>query len=281
VNRTIIGNTRALLYAVSAPKQYWAEAAMTAVYVRNRLPTLAIQTGFTPYELWHGRKPIYKHLRVWGCVAYVQVPKETRKKMDKATRKCIFIGYTHTTTQYRLYDPIGKCFVISHNVIFAESTSYYITSDTVGQESRRYYALEIQPWEEQLAWGDEFDEEEAPGEKAPERRVTRREEEQEQVFDWGDAEEVLAPFHLLKPRVGSSLAGQSSNCGDGDGNDDNDADREEMPFVMTRRKKRKSDTPGMLRGLRAVTGLFLSNENTIGQAIDLLALVLREASRDR
>ena len=31
----------------------------------------------------------------------------------------------------------------------------------------------------------------------------------------------------------------------------------------------------------AVTGLFLSNENTIGPAIDLLGLVLREASRDR
>jgi len=31
----------------------------------------------------------------------------------------------------------------------------------------------------------------------------------------------------------------------------------------------------------AVTGLFLSNENTIGPAIDLLALVLREAPRDR
>ena len=30
-----------------------------------------------------------------------------------------------------------------------------------------------------------------------------------------------------------------------------------------------------------VTGLFLSNENTVGPAVDLLALVLREASRDR
>jgi len=34
-------------------------------------------------------------------------------------------------------------------------------------------------------------------------------------------------------------------------------------------------------GCAAVTGLFLSNENTIGPAIDVLALVLREASRDR
>jgi len=180
-NCTIIGTMRALLQAVSAPKEYWAEAAMTALYVHNRLPTCAIQTGFTPYELWHGRKPIYEHLWVWGCVAYAQVLKETRKKMDKEAQKCIFIGYTDTTTQYHLYDPIGKRFVISHDVIFEESTSYYNTSDTVGQESRRYYASEIQPWEEQLAWGNEFDEEEAPGEKAPAARV--REEDQEEVFD--------------------------------------------------------------------------------------------------
>jgi len=155
---------------------------MTVIYVRNPLPTPAIQTGFTPYELWQGRKHIYEHLRVWSCVAN---------------------------------------------------------------------APEIQPWEDQLAWGDEFDEEEAPGEKAPERRV--REEEQEQVFDWGDAEEVLASFHLRKPQGESSSAGQSSNGGDGDGDDDNDVDWEEMPFVTTRKKRRKLDTPGMLRGLRADT----------------------------
>jgi len=224
---------------------------MTVIYVRNPLPTPAIQTRFTRYELWQGRKPIYEHLRVWSCVANAQVPKETRKKMDKAARKCILIGYTDSTTQYGLYDPIAKHFVISHNIIFHESTSYYNTSDTVGQESRRYYAPEIRPWEDQLAWGDEFDEEEAPGEKAPQRRV--REEEQEQVFDWGDAEEVLAGFHLHKPQGESSSAGQSSNGGDGDGDDDNDVDREEMPFVTTRKKRRKLDTPGMLRGLRADT----------------------------
>jgi len=83
VNRMIIGTTHALLHAVSAPKQYRAEAAMTAIYVRNRLPTRAIQAGFIPYEPWHGRKAMYDHIRVWGCVAYTQVPKETRKKMAK------------------------------------------------------------------------------------------------------------------------------------------------------------------------------------------------------
>jgi len=45
--------------------------------------------------------------------------------------------------------------------------------------------------------------------------------------------------------------GQSFNGSDGDGDNDNDGDREEMPFVTTTKKRRKSDTPGILRGLRA------------------------------
>ena len=76
-----------------------------------------------------------------------------------------------------------------------------------------------------------------------------REEEQEEVFDCGNAEEVLAPFHLRRPQVESSSGGQSFNGGDGDGDNDNDVDQEEMPFVTMRKKRSKSDTPGMLRGL--------------------------------
>ena len=36
-----------------------------------------------------------------------------------------------------------------------------------------------------------------------------------------------------------------------------------------------------MNGLGCVTGLFLSNKNMVGPVIDLLALVLREVSRDR
>ena len=44
---------------------------------------------------------------------------------------------------------------------------------------------------------------------------------------------------------------------------------------------RNRDWVATCRIFEAVTGLFLSNENTRGSAVDLLALVLREASRDR
>jgi len=69
---------------------------MTAIYVPNRLPTRAIWDGFTPYELWHQKKPTYNHLCVWGCIPYAQVPKETCKKIDKVAQKYMLIGYTET-----------------------------------------------------------------------------------------------------------------------------------------------------------------------------------------
>ena len=121
----------------------------------------------------------------------------------------------------------------------------------MGPEWRCYSAPEIKTREEQLAWGNKFDQKEAPGAKAPERIV--RDEEQEEVFYWGDAKEILAPFHQHKPQFGSSSRGQFSISGDGDGDNDNSAGREEMLFVPMRKNKRKSDTAGMLTGLRADT----------------------------
>ena len=36
----------------------------------------------TPYEAWTGRKPQVGGLRVFGCQAFVHIPKEERKKLE-------------------------------------------------------------------------------------------------------------------------------------------------------------------------------------------------------
>src|ERR1700722_10421650 len=47
-NRTIVGDIRTTLQASGLPKSFWAEAAATSVYIRNRLPTTGV-AGRTPY----------------------------------------------------------------------------------------------------------------------------------------------------------------------------------------------------------------------------------------
>ncbi|GAU44031.1 hypothetical protein TSUD_349630 [Trifolium subterraneum] len=50
-NRSIMGMVRCMLHQQELPKKLWAEAASTAVFIQNRLPTRALQNQ-TPFEAW-------------------------------------------------------------------------------------------------------------------------------------------------------------------------------------------------------------------------------------
>ena len=52
-----------------------AEAEEIACYLVNISPSLALEDK-TPQEVWTSKKPSLSHLRVFGCDAYVHVPKE-------------------------------------------------------------------------------------------------------------------------------------------------------------------------------------------------------------
>ena len=63
------------------PREFWAEAISTVVYILNRCPTKSV-CDKTPKEAWSERKPLIWHLRVFGCIAYAHVPYQLRKKLD-------------------------------------------------------------------------------------------------------------------------------------------------------------------------------------------------------
>ena len=54
---------------------------MTACYLINRSPSSSLGDK-TPHEVWYGKKPSLRHLRVFGCEAYVYILKEKRTKLD-------------------------------------------------------------------------------------------------------------------------------------------------------------------------------------------------------
>ena len=112
-----------MLLDANLSKYYWAEAVSTAVYLKNRSPTKAVQ-GMTPFEAWHGKKPSVDHLRVFGCDAYAHIPKEERRKSDKKARKCVLLGYRAETKGYRLYDVKDRKIVYSRDVQFNENSKY-------------------------------------------------------------------------------------------------------------------------------------------------------------
>ena len=54
----------------------------TACYLVSRSLSLALEDK-NPQEVWTGKKPSLSHLRLFGCDAYVHVPKEKRIKVDR------------------------------------------------------------------------------------------------------------------------------------------------------------------------------------------------------
>ena len=102
----------------------WGEAVLAANYILNKIPKKKVDKS--PYELWHGRAPSYKHLRVWGCLAKVMVPLPKKVKVGPKTVDCIFVGYAHNISAYRFLVVKSEISDIhKHTVMKSRNASFF------------------------------------------------------------------------------------------------------------------------------------------------------------
>eukprot|EP00253_Pinus_taeda_P009532 PITA_09532 len=66
------------------------------------------------------KKPSLSHLRVFGCDAYVHVPKEEIIKLDSKYENCIFIRYKDGLKGYKFWNLVTRKVVYSQDVLFRE-----------------------------------------------------------------------------------------------------------------------------------------------------------------
>jgi len=118
--RTILERAISMLRAANLSDGFWQDAVETAVHLINR----STRTGLkrvTPEEAWSGARPDAASLRVFGCPAYVLIPKELRVgKLAHKIRRCIFVGYSSTRKAWRFWNPVKRSFIESRDVIFDE-----------------------------------------------------------------------------------------------------------------------------------------------------------------
>jgi len=172
-----------MLHNARLLKKYWAFAVSVAVYLKNRTPTRSV-VGKTPYEAWHGRKPLLKHLCVFGCLAFIHVPKEKRQKLDFKATPDIFIGYSISTMQYFVYDPLAKTLHRSGDVVFREGKRYtapdtadeailneHFYRDVIEEPKPKPTPIEKQPTERQTE--ESLDDDQPPEPPNPKTKTTR------------------------------------------------------------------------------------------------------------
>ncbi|MCO5581864.1 hypothetical protein L7F22_035753 [Adiantum nelumboides] len=105
-NCTLLNAVRTMLLTASVSQSFWKEAAATACYVQNRLPTRTLPNK-TPYELWTGEKPNISHLRIFGSLCYTLIPADKRHKLSSHAERGILVGCGDRfgIKGYRVYHP--------------------------------------------------------------------------------------------------------------------------------------------------------------------------------
>ena len=118
MNKTLMDKVKCMLVQAQLPKSLWAKTLLTACYLVNLSPSVALDYK-TPFELWHGKPASYDVLRVFGCPTYAHI------EQDKLTLRALkgqFIGYPEGVKGYKLWctdlNP-PKC-ILSRDVIFNE-----------------------------------------------------------------------------------------------------------------------------------------------------------------
>jgi transposase InsO family protein len=168
MNKTLMKKARSMLSGVGLGQELWVEAVGTTCYMVNRSPSSALDDK-TPHEVWSAKKPSLQHLRVFGCDAYVHVPKENRSKLDKKAEKCIFIGYKDDVKGYKLWNPEKKKIVYSRDVVFREVKDVSKQEFLPTQDEPEKIELELDD-----AKSESSEEEEAEEEEEPHTPVLRR-----------------------------------------------------------------------------------------------------------
>ena len=78
-------------------------------------------TKKTPYELWKGRKPNVKYLRIFGSTCFILKDRENVGKFDSQSDEGIFLGYSFTSKAYRVYNKRTMKVMETVNVVIDES----------------------------------------------------------------------------------------------------------------------------------------------------------------
>ena len=118
-HRHIIETALSLLKQASMPHKFWDEAACTAVYLINRMPTPLLKFK-SPYQLLFNQDPDYSFLRTFGCMCYPYLRPYAATKLDSRSECCTFLGYSAFHRGYRCISMTSGRLYISRDVIFSE-----------------------------------------------------------------------------------------------------------------------------------------------------------------
>ena len=121
-NQTLSITARCMLSHADGPQELWDCAYLYAAQIHNLLPVKKINYAI-PAEVFLGEEQTrltLKHLKVFGCDAYVKLDKDHAGKLQPAAKPYIHVGFSPKYSAYKLLNPDTLEVIIDRNVTFDE-----------------------------------------------------------------------------------------------------------------------------------------------------------------
>jgi len=125
-NISIVGAARVMFHDQGLPLHLWVEACNTMAYVQNCSPHRIFEMK-TPKEAYSGKRPDVGHFRIFGSSVYFHVTKYAWKKLEPTTDLGIFVEYTNTPHNYRVYFLTSRMIVVHRDVRFDEEKAMQVS----------------------------------------------------------------------------------------------------------------------------------------------------------
>ena len=111
----------ACMHAANAEPHLWGWAVTTVVFITDRMPTRATDMRTSAYFEIHGQPADLSRLRVWGCDAFIHLPRNKQPSFGPRAVKGTFVGYDPHSLAYIV--KVNKTFYRSGHVKFNEDLS--------------------------------------------------------------------------------------------------------------------------------------------------------------
>ncbi|KAJ1572182.1 hypothetical protein NDA15_006802 [Ustilago hordei] len=159
--RTIRNIMSSMLHTHRLPQTFWPYAIEAAAYTKNLLPNVKDQI---PYQVFYNKDPRkpFRLLRTFGCLAWVNIPKVKRKKLEDSAIPAIFVGYDEEHKGWKLLSPNHNPSVFwSNSVRFLEDQCWEDRTDAMPIKETDAIFYDNTADIEDLSYSeeDEFDEE--------------------------------------------------------------------------------------------------------------------------
>src|SRR5260221_13926794 len=118
--QSLLADVKEVLKEKALPMALWSLAVTHTVWIKNHVFTRSLEPSNSPFHVYFGKKPNLSSVHLFGCKAYLHIPKIDQSELSEHSIECVHVGFALEKSAYMLYNREWRHLFESQDVKFEE-----------------------------------------------------------------------------------------------------------------------------------------------------------------